>query len=286
MADSEPQVPSVGGPLDGVNDAFHELYDAARSVAEREPPVIVVLADSLVLFRDEQRSELPYTPQRFHVIKSVAHAPVALYSALLPVGEGALDATATSKVERLREHVAQSLAQLEDDGSQGELSADLRLVLEGSLARAERVLALGKSTRAERDELGRMGPTVLRLIDAATRIQLAALHESVKRALAPLSAEERLRLQVVVTGDHQARVRSLGMQYFRKLLREPEESEERVTYAEGVSDETEARALVGTRRLDRALASTFFGDPKRLQRDLLGDAVKDRLAELEIEPIA
>ena len=74
--------------------------------------------------------------------------------------------------------------------------------------------------------------------------------------------------------DHQARARSLGMQYFQKRLGEPPGAEERVSYAEGVADAEEALALVGTRRADRAIASAFFGDPHRLQRDVLGDAVR------------
>jgi hypothetical protein len=68
-------------------------------------------------------------------------------------------------------------------------------------------------------------------------------------------------------------------------LREPEHSEERVAYAEGVSDEHEAFELVGTRRLDHAVAAAFFGDRKRLQRDLLGDSAAELLRELPFEPI-
>jgi hypothetical protein len=40
--------------------------------------------------------------------------------------------------------------------------------------------------------------------------------------------------------------------------------------------------LVGTRRLDRAIASAFFGDPKRLQRDVLGDAAKSALERIAL----
>ena len=89
----------------------------------------------------------------------------------------------------------------------------------------------------------------------------------------------------MVTGDHQARTRSLGMQYFCRRLDEPADSEHRVTYAEGVSDEQSALALVGTRRLDRAVARAFFGDPQRLQRDILGDAAHALLAESKLPRI-
>jgi len=75
------------------------------------------------------------------------------------------------------------------------------------------------------------------------------------------------------------------MQYFRKRLEEPEGAEDRVAYAEGVETADQAFALVGTRRMDARIAEAFFGDAKRLQRDVLGDAVKELLAKTELGPI-
>jgi hypothetical protein len=71
------------------------------------------------------------------------------------------------------------------------------------------------------------------------------------------------------------------MQYFLRRLHE-----DRVTYAEGVDNEQGALALVGIRRLDSTLASAFFDDPKRMQRDLLGDSAEQRLAHTTLTPIA
>ena len=64
------------------------------------------------------------------------------------------------------------------------------------------------------------------------------------------------------------------MQYFQLRFAEAPGTDERVTYGENISDEAEAIALVGTRHLDRRIARAFFGDEKRLQRDVLGDAAK------------
>ncbi len=44
-------------------------------------------------------------------------------------------------------------------------------------------------------------------------------------------------------------------------------------------------ALVGKRRFDRAIATAFFGDATRLQRDVLGDAAASLLGDLRPEPI-
>jgi hypothetical protein len=44
----------------------------------------------------------------------------------------------------------------------------------------------------------------------------------------------------------------------------------------------QACELVGTRRLDRMVAQAFFQDPKRLQRDVLGDAAMRQLDDAHL----
>ncbi|MEA2746615.1 MAG: hypothetical protein QOI41_758 [Myxococcales bacterium] len=282
--------PRVGGALDGVNDGFHCAYDTARDEAKLDAPVFVVHADTLFVFRDGERREMALTPRIFHVIKSAAHAPVAIFAALHRNGnghDGALAIPADGRVEMLREHVAAALASLDaEQEADRETRVAIREVLDASLAFLDRVLGDAPPTSSELDAFARVaGPQLLHLTTLATHVQLTALHEVVEKALAELDTQQRHGLQVVVTGDHQARVRSLGMQYFRKRFREPEGAEERVTYAEGVEDVDEALALVGTRRLDSAIAKAFFGDAKRLQRDVLGDAVHALLARTDLAPI-
>jgi len=274
------QPPRVGGPLDGVNDGFHAAYDGAREEAKLDAPVFVVHADALFVLRRGQRQELALTPRIFHVIKSAAHAPVAIFAALHRKGNHLIDA--------LRADVVASLATLDAEREvDRETTQAIREVLDASLAFLDRVVGASPPPAAELDAFARAaGPQLLRLTTLATRVQLTALHEVVEKALSDLDPRERDGLQVVVTGDHQARVRSLGMQYFQKRFGERAGAEDRVTYGEGVEDVDEALALVGRRRLDGAIAKAFFGDAKRLQRDVLGDAVHALLAETELAPIA
>ena len=283
---SSNQWPRVGGPLDGVNEGFHAAYDGARVEAALDAPVFVVHGDSLFVLRRGQRRELSLTPRLFHVIKSAAHAPVAIFAAFHRRGD--------QLIEALHARVVASIAAVDgerDADADAETIEVIRDVLEESRTFLEPFVRAGDSKPAkpaaeELDAFARAtGPQLLRLTMLATRVQLAALHEVVEKALAELEPDERAGLQVVVTGAHQARVRSLGMQYFRKRFRESDGAEHRVTYGEGVNDVDAAFALVGTRRLDSAVAKAFFGNPKRLQRDVLGDAVFALLKETELSPI-
>jgi hypothetical protein len=274
--------------LDAANEQFHESYDGARTQAKHECPVFVLLADTLVVFRDGVRTELQYTPDVFHILKAITHVPVAIYAEIQRGGPNEVSGERRDRLENLQKRLLQTRAKLQEDSVRLALTEsalrDAHTTLHACVTMLE--LALGAMTPEALDQFAKaLGPVLLRLTHEATRLQLESLDQCVERALAPMSDAERSELHVVVTGDHQARARSLGMQYFRLRLGESEHTEERVAYAEGVTDEKEAFELVGTRRLDSELARAFFGDEKRLQRDILGDSAETLLRDRPLKPI-
>ncbi len=280
-----PRATARGEPgADELNDAFHASYDEARKNAELEGPVFVLLADTLIVFRDERRRERRFTRSEYHLIKAAAHAPVALFAAMFDAPDGPLDARTRTTLVAIRQAAQRSAAGFELLGA--EAAGDVRGAVATSLACLERMLAEDRVSRAWLEAFAaQAGPLLLRLTEHATKTQLASLHAAVEDELGALSDEERGALHVVVAGEHQARVRSLGMQYFQRRFGEPAGAETRVTYAEAVDSPADALALVGKLRFDRAIAVAFFGDPKRLQRDVLGDAAASLLGSTRLERI-
>ena len=275
----------LGAPLDDINDHFHSAYEQSRTEARREVPVIVVLADDLILFVRGERRVWSFTPPAFHLIKSLSHAPLGLFTELERLDGAAIAADVRERLRQQRARVLTARARLDDDARMlgSRTRDDLRAMLDACAAFVDQ---LGERVdRARLDAFaGALGPLLLRLVDDATQLQLSALDGHAREALALLSREEVAALSVVVAGDHQARARSLGVQYFRRLLGEPDGVERRVTYGEGVADEQGALALVGTRRLDQAIGKAFFGDERRLQRDILGDSAAARLKASTLAP--
>jgi hypothetical protein len=279
----------MGAEADAVNAQFHEAYDGGRSFAALEVPVLVVLEDSVILVRHGARTESAFTPELFHIAKSVAHAPIAAFAIAHAAAEaGTLDHAGRAGLERLRQttgHLGTSLGAFARHPDASAMSANMRQIAADTVDYLQSIrdqenvdlVALRAFARA-------MGPALLLCTRDATEIQLKALHREVTRVLGELDEAERRDLEVVVAGAHQARVRSLAMQYFEKLFDEVPGEERQVSYAEGVRSVEEAIALVGRRRLDRTIASSFFGDPARLQRDILGDAAKDHIAGLDVGP--
>lgn len=227
MADDRPPVSRA---LDAVNDAFHESYDRKRALEERKGAVLVVLADELVvILRDGTRRTFPLTPRLFHVIKSVAHVPVALFAAMHR-------APSEAPLKKLGGFIDDALASLvkeeqvpqDTEGADHETLPARRTLLQESKVFVERVLALDPHRTNEPGAAGELlasfaetsGKRLLHLTELATRVQLTAIHAVVEKALGELDEAELRHFEVVVTGNHQARARSLGMQYFRKRLGE------------------------------------------------------------------
>src|SRR5258707_413547 len=94
-----------------------------------------------------------------------------------------------------------------------------------------------------------------------------------------LTNEDWDRLKVIVVGAHMARDGEIAMQYFESLFREQEGI--RLVFAEGVWDEPGELKLLGTHLLDASVGEGFFGDARRMHRDLLSDAMKQILLELK-----
>jgi hypothetical protein len=286
MSNEAPPWPRIDSPLDGVNDDFHDSYDTVRSSAVEAAPVLIFIDDTLVVYQRGERRSLLVTPRLYHAIKSASHAPIALYAILYPLGDKLLDDATVRRLGALREHTEASLGALSSDISSAEILAELRPLLTATLSFLDRMVQNGRAASAALTEFARScGPSLLHLIDQATGVQLDALHACVEEVLAQMTPAEKDTLQVVVAGPHQARERSVAMQYFRKRLHEPDHFEERVAYAENAADEQAALTLVGTRRFDRALAGAFFGDERRMQRDLLGDAAASRLGAITFPPV-
>jgi hypothetical protein len=275
--------------LDGADQTFREVYGKARSDSATDAPLLVALAGELALHVRRERRSFLYSHPPFHTAKVAAHVAVALYALTGESGADRMPRETARRLESIHAHLKGALDRLDDAGAEtaAELEHELQPLLRSSLEYAQRALEGHPDRAADRENFARSnGPIILRVTEIATRGQIGALHDAFERSLRELSEAERAAMQVVVVGDHQARSRSLGMQYFRRRFAESEGADDRVTYGENVADEAEAIALVGTRRLDCAIARAFFADEKRLQRDVLGDAAKRCLERMQLTPIA
>jgi hypothetical protein len=268
-----------------LDQKFHTAYDVRRSEEAQAAPLLVLAGDALVLLHGSKRLDFTASDPVTRIIQAAAHAPVGIFAVLHEHPASApLEPLARARLSGLSaacEHALDALAELEPQARE-----DVRSVLERS---QQFIVAQLQRDRAEIGALStfarEIGPLLLTLTSHATTLELNALDRAVEDALSSLSQAEIADLEAIVTGAHQARASSLGMQYFQKRFGEPAGEERRVAYAESAQDVEAARTLAGTRRLDRSIARAFFGDAKRLQRDVLSDAAKTALDHSELKRI-
>ena len=229
--------------------------------------------------RAGRRSDAAINVPKYHLVKTIAHIPLAIYVALTP-GEGALDTQRLKTLEDLGRLVPPARASLEGLRLPAQVLARQERIIRESLAFLEQVTGERKFARKGLEAFTRrMSPLVMENVADATRAQLDSLHAQVSAWRREMTAQEWDRLHVLIVAAHMPRDGSLHVQYFARLLHEPIEGR-RIVVAESLWEEPKAMELYGSHLLDGSIGQAFFGNPIRMHRDLLADAAKEYLTKL------
>lgn len=277
-------------PLGALDEVFHDAYAARReAVLARMEPLIANIDDRLILRRGGQRFEGPSRTRRYHQLKAISHVPLCIHM-ILAGRRGALDDGARGRLTVLRERIDAAAGSLEHCGFGPEELARLRGMLEPSRAFVEGVIGAGSVTpEALAGFIGAQTPAIERNMEEAARDQIETMHATVEAWRRDMSPEERDALRVVVGVSHMARPGSVAVQYFSVTLGESWEGRfeqeemhagKRVLASETACDEAAAFALLATHALDARVATRFFGEESRMERDVLGDPAERILARM------
>jgi len=250
-------------PLADLNRVARTAYAEARDRAlANAGPVLIVGPAHITLLQGASRTELELVPAIYQDLKSIAHLALGLHSIYFespgdPARLAGLRAAASRALEGL--------------GDRGFTSAQID--------RQREIIRLSLAVGGARDLPAyerAVAPLLLaNALDAASA-EIADLDAALAAARGALGPEGFARLHVIVVGAHMAREGEIAMQYFEKLLGEKEGL--RLVFAEGLWDERSELQLLATHRLDASVGQGFFGDPRRLHRDLLSDAAAQVLA--------
>jgi hypothetical protein len=264
--------------LAAMNALFRSGYRAARvETLRRLGPVILVRSDRLTLRDGGRVLEEPISIPLYHELKAVAHIPLGIFVLLSPWPEGALGERPIESLGSLRSAIVAARPEIETCGfTAGQLARQHDLV-ERSLGFIDAVLATRSYSRTALDAFARAcGPLVLANAAEAARLQIAAYDRCLKPWREAVGPERWKELRVVVVGRQMPRKGNIAVQYFARRLGVEGEGP-RLVYAEELSGDEAALDLLGTHLLDREAARAFFGDPERLERDLLGDGAAEAL---------
>lgn len=252
-----------GDPLAVLNRTARAAHAEARARAlANAGPVLIVGPARVTLLHGGSRHEFELHPQRYHDLKSIAHLALGLHALHFQA------APDPGRLQELRDAATRALPALASRGLSTEQIERQREIVRLSLA-FEGPAGLAAYERA-------VAPLLLANAMDAARAEIADLDAAVA-ATRLLLGPEFARLCVVVPGAHMAREGELALQYFEQLLGEREGL--RLVFAEGLWHEAAQLELLGTHLLDASVGEGFFGDARRMHRDLLADAAAQLLAE-------
>ncbi len=275
----------VAGPFADLNRQFLEANARARAqqCADLEANRLVLRYSFGLLevhFRGRELTRLYVIPKEYHPVKDVSHA-VYLTALLFAEPEG---------VERNRHNertlyaLDSALTQLRDPTSATAIllperfhEREVRLLQRSREAvasfsdgglRPDQKSAYFESVRADlKDNLRDIGIATLEGLHAAV--------VSARADVAKMDPKAWDSALVIVGVVHQARAREIGIQYFERLLNESvgegARNERRLVVAEQMSAPADEFGLLAAHLVDQRGASAIFGDPLRLQWDVLGD---------------
>jgi hypothetical protein len=274
--------PAIDPTLIELNNVSRQAYAAGRqALLSATRPVIIVEFDDLVLLRDGNETRTPFTPPIYHALKSMSNLALGTYGALAPA---ARSASATPDWRGLLQSVrAKAIAvspRLDQMGFDDAQLRRQRKLLDESVGFIDRMLAAGTISEEElRSYAQRMAPLTLANAADAAAAQVDGLDEAFRKVKADLSPRELADLFVLVLGPKTPRAGNLQYEYFANALG-PDAAEKRVIYAEGIFDKDHALGLLGTLVIDRQVGRDFYGDPARMERDLLADGAQARLLQI------
>jgi hypothetical protein len=258
-----PPRPAPADPLADLNRTARAAYAEARSRAlANAGSVLIVGPAHVTLLNGASRQEFELVPPVYQDLKSIAHVALGLH-AIFFAAEGD-----PARLAELRTAASRALEALPDRGLTG-----------AQLDRQREIVRLSLAVGGARDVPAyerAVAPLLLANALDAAAAEIADLDAAVAGVRRSLTPQAFSQLHVVVVGAHMAREGEIALQYFEKLLGEREGL--RIVFAEGLWDEPSELQLLATHLLDASVGEGFFGDPRRLHRDLLSDAATQVLS--------
>lgn len=266
-------------PWNEMNLHFREQYSKSRlRKLEKLGPIVILREDKMIMRYKGDVETIKVIPQRYTLLKSVSHIPLAIY-VILDGRTGHLNADTERDLNEFMKFVDKAAANIGEWNLSAESLSRQKQMIEDSRNFVATVIKNGSVSSEELRKFTRaIAPLVLEAAYEATSMELDLIDNGLKTWKEKVPAEDWKRMHVVVMQPHMPRNENRTMLYFEKLLKQPYEGE-RIVYCEGSSDEDYAVNLIGTHIIDKDIAIDFFKDPWRMHRDLLGDGAKRYLKQ-------
>jgi hypothetical protein len=273
-----------------LNRSFHNSYNTAihkthAKLGKKETPVIIMFGDRVMLFHDSRQETVQIIPDLYHRVKAISHVSFGVYVTLAANGYGPLKYDNRQDLENKKQLIEKALSILDEEPIPSNYMDIQIKTLEYALDIIDEVLTTDQVDKERARAYGRKNvPLYLENAALSVELELDVLHETIMRWKKRIGPKDWENVYVVICAGHQARYREASKQYFQRLLGEEEgpgaDLEYNVIYAEHIYEVDAALDLLARHINDQKASMELFGDPIRLQSDLMADGAATYLEEL------
>ncbi len=261
--------------LNATNETFRRDYDRARrEITGKLSPLIYCNGEVLILITGSSRKTESMVPTIYTLLKSVDHIAVAAYIILANHSDQVLEPEVFQNLEELRDKAVEARSTMASADMDEPLRERQYRIIDATIEFISQVQKQGFVSSAKlRQFASGLSETLMRNGADAVAAQLSLINQIVTGWKNEMSADEWKRLRVILTAGHMPRERLVTWQYFSGLLNQKREGE-RIVIMEGLDDVDKGIELLGTHMLDEKIAVDFFGDRRRMHKDLLSNGAR------------
>ena len=270
-----PQVIADEGKAEEAMQNFnHAMLSILRrsqdEVTANTRPVMLIARDVTVVSEGGEKT-YPRVGPRYDQLKSVSHVLLGIIGAVTPWPESETEkARLIEDFTTIKAEIKSFLAAIDGLGLPEDMLASQRDMLRTAETFVDKVLEKGDLTQTEVTQaINDMRPVWAANMRGAVRVELQALHKAVTAAREGLNEDEWGRLYVVSHGGPNVRAINVVQQYLQRVMPEKVAAGQ-VLFAESIRGKDAMIKHVGYARMQRIVGAWAFGDPKRMEVDLLG----------------
>ncbi len=257
--------------LETFNSAMLSIFHRGQDELTADTrPIMVIARDVTVISKDGEAS-YPRNAPRYQHLKSVTHVLLGIIGAVTPWPEGTADEERWKReFSSISTEIDTVLAAIGDLGLPEESLVSQKEMLEKARTFTKNAVSRNELTReAVFKVINDIRPIWAQNMREAARAELIALHAAVSDARAAMSDDDWAAMYVVHHGGSSVENVNVVLLYLQRVMPNKVAAGQ-VMFAENAHGKDALAKHVGYVRMQRNVGAWAFGDPGRMEVDLLG----------------
>ncbi len=257
--------------VDTFNHAMLSIFHRGQGALSEDTRPIMVIARDVIVISKDGKATYPRSAPRYQQLKSTTHVLLGIIGAVTPWPD---DDAGNDRWKRefstISAEIDALLAAIDGLGLSQDSLASQKEMLEKARAFTEQALAQGELTReAVSKIINDTRPIWVENMRETARAELTALHSAVSSARAAMDEEDWAKMYIVHHGGSSVEDVNVVLLYLQRVMPEKVAAGQ-VMFAENAHGTDALANHVGYVIMQRNVGAWAFGDPARMEVDLLG----------------